>query len=216
MKTSIIGKRFWNLTVLSFSHIVKTKSYFLCVCDCGVQKAVGRSSLIRGDIKSCGCMRSIRISQAKTTHGHTLRGNISKEFISWEAMRRRCYLKTAPEYSNYGGRGITVCEQWMDDFAQFFKDMGARPKGHSLDRINNNLGYYPENCRWATLKEQGNNKRNNRPITYKGKTQNITQWADELGMEPQTLFRRLGKHKWSVDKSLETPVKFRTPKSKQQ
>jgi len=124
-------------------------------------------------------------------------------------MKRRCYLETDPGYSNYGGRGITVCGQWRDDFAQFFKDMGPRPKGCSLDRIDNNQGYSPENCRWASTKQQANNKRTNRPITFKGKTQTITQWAEQLSMDPQTLFRRLGKYKWSVEKSLETPVKIR-------
>jgi len=212
MKTDIIGKRFWNLTVISFSHVVKTHSHFLCLCDCGIQKTIARNHLIDGNIKSCGCMRIERLSKARTIHGHAIPGKISREFISWSSMRRRCYSETDPGYRNYGARGITVCEQWRNDFSQFYKDMGPRPKGHSLDRIDNNKGYSPENCRWATGKVQGNNTRTNRPLTYNGKTQTVTQWANQLGMDPPTLFRRLGKYQWSVEKSIETPVKYRTPK----
>ena len=105
-------------------------------------------------------------------------------------MKNRCLNSRHHAFADYGGRGITVCEKWLN-FEGFLEDMGVRPAGRSLDRIDNNKGYSKENCKWATQKEQSNNKRNNHRITFMGKTQNITQWAEELGLNRNTLYGQI-------------------------
>src|ERR1019366_8859455 len=105
------------------------------------------------------------------------RGNITTEFNIWSGMRRRCSKPNRHNYFNYGGRGIKVCERWQQSFKNFLHDMGPRPSGKSLDRINNNLGYSPENCRWATPSQQINNRRNSILITHNGQTLPLSEWA---------------------------------------
>jgi hypothetical protein len=119
-------------------------------------------------------------------------------------MRDRCYNSKNPSFEHYGGRGIKVCEQWRENFAQFVADMGEAPEGKSLDRIDNDLGYSPENCRWATIKEQLNNQRRNHRITHDGKTQTLAQWADELGIRVDTLHKRI--QRMSAEKALQSGV----------
>lgn len=122
----------------------------------------------------------------------------------WAAMRERCNRKNHPFYHRYGGRGIAVCERW-NEFLNFLEDMGEMPEGMSLDRIDNDKGYSPENCRWATHAEQCNNTSNNRPITAFGRTQNLKQWAREYGMSHQALRHRLNAG-WGVERALTTPL----------
>jgi hypothetical protein len=119
-------------------------------------------------------------------------------------MRNRCYSSKNPSFEHYGGRGIEVCQQWRDDFDQFVADMGQAPEGRSLDRIDNDLGYSPENCRWATIKEQLNNQRRNHRITHDGQTQTLAQWADQLGIRVDTLHKRIGR--MSAEKALQSGV----------
>ena len=123
----------------------------------------------------------------------------------WDSMKQRCYNQNNPGYKNYGGRGIKVCDEWLNDFKRFAEDMGPKPtKNHSLDRIDNNKGYYKENCRWGTKRQQGNNRRTNILITYQGKTQNLTEWSKELGIPYHTLSnRRRNKPNISAEKLLE-------------
>jgi hypothetical protein len=123
-------------------------------------------------------------------------------------MKARCYRKQSKDYKDYGGRGIKVCDRWLGDsgFENFFEDMGRRPSSdHSLDRIDVNGNYCLENCRWATISEQANNKRNNRNITYKGKTQNITQWGLEVGISETTLRYRLDRG-WDIERAFTEPL----------
>jgi hypothetical protein len=125
-------------------------------------------------------------------------------YVTWQNMRQRCYNSKHPSYQNYGGRGIKVCKRWRR-FENFSLDMGDRPKGTSLERINVNRDYRPSNCRWATRRDQQNNRRDNRILTYKGITKPISFWADEVGIKRDTLRCRL-RYGWSVEKTLETPV----------
>jgi hypothetical protein len=126
--------------------------YWLCKCDCGQEKVVGGNDLKSGGTKSCGCLRR------QTMHGHKKRGKITGTYISWRRMIQRCTNPNDKDYHYYGGRGITVYKRWLR-FENFLKDMGERPEGYTIDRINNNKGYYKLNCRWATRSEQQKNKR---------------------------------------------------------
>jgi hypothetical protein len=120
-------------------------------------------------------------------------------------MRRRCNYPTHGSYKDYGGRGIKVCERWNNSFENFYADMGDRPPGSQIDRIDNDGNYEPGNCQWSTRKEQNNNRRSNALFTYQGKTQTLQQWAEEYGIDKKLLWHRLNGLKWPIEKALTTP-----------
>ena len=127
-----------------------------------------------------------------------------KEYNSFSSMRTRCFRKSHSEYKNYGGRGINVCDRWMEPrkgFRNFLEDMGERPDGSSLDRIDNDLGYSPDNCRWATKREQSENMSTTKVIEYKGKTRTLYEWSTILEIPKPILYNRLFLYKWSVEKA---------------
>lgn len=209
----IIGKKFNRLTVLEF---VGTDKYgntkFLCECDCGNRKVLLGSKVKGGRTKSCGCLHSetARNNTKKHLSSHTKLYSVYAHILS------RCFCKTNKNYHNYGGRGITVCEEWADKEKGFDKfkewayqngyDENAKFGNCTIDRINNDGNYEPSNCRWVDIKTQANNKRQNHLITFNGKMQNVTQWATELGFTNSTLFNRIRKG-WSVEETLTTSVK---------
>lgn len=125
-------------------------------------------------------------------------------YYVWRSMRSRCLHPSNRSYKHYGGRGIKVCDRWLNNYDAFFEDMGECPKGLSLERIDVNGDYSPENCRWATLKEQANNRRNNTPITFNGETMNAAQWAEKLGIGKDTLYRRLNVYKLPLEIALQS------------
>ena len=125
----------------------------------------------------------------------------------WSNMKTRCYNENSPTYSRYGARGIRVCDRWLNDSQSFIDDMlPTYFKGATLDRINNNGDYSPENCRWATMKQQQNNRSSNRIVVYKGKRQTLEQWINELGLKSSTVRQRIYVYGWSLDKAFNTPV----------
>jgi hypothetical protein len=196
--TEMTGKKFGKLTVLRNDGRNRHGFIFwLCLCDCGREVSVDGYLLRIGKTKSCGCIHKSMI----TKHGHSS----EPEYYAWKGMIRRCTNPEDGGFKNYGGRGIKVCERWLC-LENFLEDMGKKPfPFSSIDRINNDKGYEPNNCRWATLEQQALNKRSNLKLTHDEKTLTITEWARELGIERMTLFARVYRG-WSVDQCLETPI----------
>ncbi len=162
---------------------------WLCRCDCGKELVVPEIPLAGNRIKNCGC----RECEPDEYFGARR---------SWRNMTRRCTEPNHHMYKYYGGRGITICARWLESFQNFFDDMGERPKGHQIDRIDSDKGYNPGNCRWVTQEANNRNKRNNRLIEYQGKTQCLADWADELGVDYKKLHRRLRQRNWSMEQAL--------------
>lgn len=139
------------------------------------------------------------------SHGHARDGAISKTYGVWKSMRHRCRNKNDPNYHHYGGRGITVCERW-NSFENFLADMGEKPDGLTLEREDNDRGYGPDNCRWASWSDQHRNTRHNRMLTMGGRTQCLKAWAQETGVSPVTISSRIKLYGWSVEEALTLPV----------
>lgn len=183
---NLTGLRFGRLIAISRMGLIGGKSMWQCVCDCGNSTVVALGNLRSGSVKSCGCHR--REILDKTSHGlekHPL-------YCTWSGMIARCFNQKSHVYKHYGGRGISVCDRWLD-IRNFIEDMGVKPKATSLDRINNEGDYEPSNCRWATRSEQQNNKRNNRVLEFEGVRKTMSEWAREFNIPIETLFSRLKK-----------------------
>lgn len=167
---SYVGKKYGRYTVLSYSHTDSNYQKFMIVkCDCGNTRTVCLGTLRFGSSRSCGCLKNdvfVNMTKKKfIKHGKYK----TKEYKIWKSIKARCLNENAVGYEHYGGRGITICKRWEKSFDNFILDMGYRPsENHSIDRIKNDQGYYPSNCRWATSKEQNRNRRSNVLLTYKG------------------------------------------------
>lgn len=198
-KLNLIGIKFTKLTVVSL-NIIRTKNKqarWDCICDCGNKITVAGNNLMTGHTQSCGCFKIERIKIVNTTHGHKPQHFPTATYTSWVNMKDRCFNNNNNNYHNYGGRGITVCDRWLESFENFLEDMGSKPKGTSIDRIDNNSHYCKENCRWATAKEQANNKRTNRYFLFYGNKYSLAQLCTKLNLKEKTVSARLDLHKWS-------------------
>lgn len=184
------GERLGRLTVLARAESRGKSTYWLCRCDCGVEKEMAASAL-KGSV-SCGCYRremaSIAMRRMSLSHGKSR----TRLYRVWQSFRDRCNNPNAQAYENYGGRGITVCESW-DDFLVFeaWALSSGYKKGLSLDRIDNDKGYSPGNCRWATMRQQSNNRRSSMLIAYNGESLSATEWSRKLGIKKATIFSRI-------------------------
>lgn len=151
-------QKFGKLTVLKRSETNNKK--WLCKCECGVEKEFYSNNLRSGDSKSCGCEKRRKLTNRNTKHGQAVKGKVSNEYYIWETMKQRCYNTKSNDYCRYGKRGITVCDEWLNSFEQFYLDMGPQPfKGASIDRIDNKGNYELSNCRWASYTIQARNTR---------------------------------------------------------
>jgi hypothetical protein len=205
---------FGRLTTIGPRFMVSSGSgkryvYQVCRCVCGTIKVVNISEAKQRKIASCGCLkREENIgNRFAYKHGETHR---TPEYNTWTDIRKRCNCKSCNDYPDYGGRGIKICDRWAllkgIGYSNFLEDMGRRPSTkHSIDRIDVNGDYCPENCRWATMHEQNANKRNNVLLTYNGETKTQAQWARDIGITTQTLYARL-RRGWSLEKALTEPV----------
>ena len=190
----LVGRRFGRLTIIAIDGHIGRERAWLCRCDCGMSSRVTGGSLTTGNTSSCGCLRLERV----TRHGLSA----SPEYFIWKAARNRCHNRRAQGYQNYGARGITMCEAWRTSFSAFYSDIGARPSpAHSLDRINNDGPYAPDNCRWATQREQHRNTRASRRLSAFGQTAIITAWSEMRGIRAGAIRDRLNRG-WSVEDAL--------------
>jgi hypothetical protein len=177
---------------------------WLCRCDCGEVFSTITGNLRGGATKSCGCLQREKARAAgdrTRTHGMCS----TSTYAIWDTMIARCHRPASKDYARYGAAGITVCDSWRQSFSAFLADMGERPPGLTLDRIDGALGYSPNNCRWATYAEQSRNSRIARMVSMNGKTQCITDWCREIGIAKGTVSARMA-HGWSVEDALTKPI----------
>lgn len=204
----LTGKRFGRLEVLRrgedrIEPSGKHRVMWICKCNCDKHSIVNVSgdALKEGRSTSCGCFRNESSRARNTTHGDTN----TKLYSIWCAMKTRCTNQNTEAYKDYGGRGICICDEWLNNYESFktWALNNGYEQGLSIDRIDNDKGYEPQNCRWVTSVAQANNRRSNRLITYNGETHNVTEWASILNKNPKTIFNRLYSG-WDVDKALST------------
>lgn len=198
------GKRFTRLVAVSRTERRRRGLVvWECVCDCGEIVHVTSTNLNLGLTRSCGCYQKDMQREAITKHGRAR----TPEYRAWVDLKTRCTSSSNSRWEGYGGRGIKVCDRWLESFENFYADMGDRPSvKHSIDRIDNDGDYCPENCQWATPKEQYSNRSTNRYLTYQGRTLNVTEWSAEIGISREVLYNRLSKG-WSEERALTTPLK---------
>ncbi len=192
MVNSYLTNKFNKLTIVERlpdrGHKTKVVK---CLCECGNYTIVQYSNLVTGHTKSCGCLDNI----GNLKHGMSA----SKEYKSYHKMIERCYNKNQDNYDRYGGRGIVVCDRWLESFSNFFEDMGLKPSPkHSLEREDPNGNYEKSNCKWDTQKNQCNNKTNNVVYEYNGVTKTQSQWAEQLGISHEKISRHIKKNKVTI------------------
>lgn len=213
IRRDLTGQQFGFLLVLGPGKHIKRERpgkpawycrFWRCQCACGMKTEVALGNLTSGLTISCGCQGSRKtIGERRRTHG--LSTTHVRTYNAWKNMNTRCYNPKSPEYKNYGGRGITVCERWRKDCAAFLQDMGYCPDGMTIDRIDNNAGYWKENCRWVSQQENNRNMRRTIRLTFQGCTQSLKAWSEELGVHYGTLKSRLERG-WSVEHALSAPL----------
>lgn len=203
-RIDLTGQQFGRLTVISFAGTDKSgKARWNCQCECGNTTETYGQGLLNGMAKSCGCLHREVVARNNTTHNMTG----TRIYNIWHDMKERTRNKNNKRYDRYGGRGITLCKEWgkYENFYTWSIENGYK-ENLTIDRIDNNKGYSPDNCRWTTQAEQNRNKSDNVLIEHNGETKTVAEWAKEKNMTYDCLRYRI-KRGWSIEKALETPVK---------
>ena len=210
------GEKFGKLTLVSnidgsFDRFYSTKKSIF-MCDCGNKHFATLNNVSRGIVTHCTECSLRRKSNLHKTHGHSeCRKSENplgyKCYYTWQAMKRRCYYSKDKRFSNYGGRGIKICDEWKNSYENFLNDMGLPPtSSHSIERIDNDSNYCKSNCKWILVEHQAKNKSNNRKITFNGVTMNLADWSRDTGIKRETIARRLN-NGWSIEKALTKSTK---------
>lgn len=198
----LTGERFGSLVIIGLAERRDSHghSYYKCKCDCGKEKVISRSHLVTGASRSCGC-KIAEASKSRATHGSSK----SRLYTIWQGMKRRCNNKNEKSYQHYGGRGITVCNEWLHDFIAFktWSEASGYSDELSIDRIDVNGNYSPENCRWIPFNEQARNRRNTKIITINGVAKTITEWCNESPVTTTTVYQRI-RDGWSKEEAILT------------
>lgn len=209
----LTGQRFGRLKVIRRAGSTKhNKATWHCICDCGNETIVCGAELRHGDTRSCGCLQrewaAAHSDYARKIRNKDLKPKNQTLYQIWYALIARCENPNNKSYTNYGGRGITVCEAWRLDFYAFqvWAISHGYSKGLTIDRIDNNAGYSPENCRWTTYKVQNNNLRTNVFFEFEGERKTIAQWADITGFSPALIWQRIHRMGWPIERALTEPV----------
>lgn len=199
------GAQYGDLTVLSFAGSIQGHRMFRCLCTCGSQRDVRGESLRRGKATNCGCKTKELLSARFHKHGHAKAKNRSPEYKTWVAMYSRCYVPSNVLFHRYGGRGIVMCDRWRD-FRNFLADMGPRPFPNAqLDRVDNDGPYSPENCRWASPKQQNRNKSATVLVEFEGKFVPLIALSERFGVPRSRLYQRV-RSGWPIERALSEPV----------
>jgi hypothetical protein len=188
-KLDLTARVFGRLTVSHMAETDNRRTRWVCKCSCGKEKTVIAYSLTSGKQVSCGCFKKERLGKAATKHGHSANGKLSREYQAWSGAKKRCYDINTEKYPIYGGRGITVCDRWKNSFENFLADMGKCPDNYSIDRIDNDGNYEPNNCRWATKKEQVRNRTTTLRFSWNGKSMTLAEIAEENGIRYGALYK---------------------------
>lgn len=214
VKRDLVGERFGRLLVVSrapdrTSKSGSRQSRWNCICDCGSPCLKTGHGLTSGGTMSCGCLRVDYIKNnrsGKNHHCYDHGAAGSREYNSWVNARLRCTSPTDASYKNYGGRGISMCERWATSFENFLADMGVRPEGTTLDRIDVNGNYEPGNCRWVTPKAQSRNQRKTVFIEIDGERLSLPDWAERSGISEKTIRSRFIRHRWPAKLAVFQPL----------
>ena len=204
------GMQFGRWTVILRRENQGKHSCFLCICECGTERTVCSKILLSGQSQSCGCYCSEINSKLKTKHGKRK----FKEYDIWRQMIQRCYNENNKCYKDYGARGITVCDRWKNSVSLFIEDMGERPLKHTLERSNNDLGYFKDNCYWATRKVQSNNTRRNVFYAFNGESKTLPMWSEIIGIKERTLYARINYYGFSIEEAFTTKIDIHAKKKK--
>lgn len=200
---------FGRLTVVGISSQEYNDVTWKCVCECGNTVSVKGEYLRNGDTKSCGCLKSDLVKLRNYKHGKAKKTRL---YTVWKGMRERCSNSNSKAYAHYGARGVTVCDEW-NDFESFYS--WAISNGYNedlptslctIDRIDNNLGYSPDNCRWVCVKEQARNRTNNHIISFNGQSKTIAEWSEITGIPERVISSRINRYGWSVERALTVTI----------
>jgi hypothetical protein len=198
-----VGDTYNRLTVIKRVENKGQSAAWLCICSCGNKIEASGSKLSSGNVKSCGCLQKENASKANSSHGMTN----TKEYRSWAAMKTRCLNDKRENYEHYGGRGITICESWTNSFENFIEDLGKSPSNeHTLERDNVNGNYEPDNCRWASQKEQARNRRSSKRVEWNGTVITLAELSELTKVDYNLLQFRISRG-WTVEDSVNTPSK---------